>query len=392
MRLLLVLCLVSPFVSANMVSTALGAQNVANTNQKGSLLVFPRIDIRNSMDTVIQINNDYEAVKLKCFWYMRLQQAAEFELEIPRSGLVWFSARTGVGTIASQFPVNIPPFPGTVGELVCFATDGMGSQQISFNHLSGTARIYQFLLGTALEYGSWNFTARVPYGCPVGPPGLLPLTGDSNGYDACPQYLVSQVPVYGSTQETFGQIRNLGVQATLSLCSKDLRSDYNQVYTRANFTLWDENGNKFGIAYKCLNTWFEGYLHQLGPRPDPLSKLPVGGYGGALFTVATLHSPVARIRIDGVRSTGCESPYYLKRPITQANYNKIGIGPIGSSQAVPLLGLFISNEQIIAPKGTCSKTATLTVPATAGYNPGSCIRYDPTSDVIPEFVAKGLAN
>ena len=35
------------------------AQNVANTSQKGSLLIFPKIVVGNGWDTVVKISNDY---------------------------------------------------------------------------------------------------------------------------------------------------------------------------------------------------------------------------------------------------------------------------------------------------------------------------------------------
>ncbi len=38
---------------------ASAAQNVGNASQKGSVLIFPKIDVTQGRDTIIQISNDF---------------------------------------------------------------------------------------------------------------------------------------------------------------------------------------------------------------------------------------------------------------------------------------------------------------------------------------------
>ncbi len=50
-------------------TSAFAVSPYGNTNQKGSLLVFPLIDISDGKDTLIRITNDYSSdVDIKCYY------------------------------------------------------------------------------------------------------------------------------------------------------------------------------------------------------------------------------------------------------------------------------------------------------------------------------------
>jgi hypothetical protein len=87
----------------------------------------------------------------------------------------------------------VPPFfkePYLKGLLACWAVDDGVNSRVKWNHLSGTATVYNVALG-AYEYNAYAFFA--PTGLdlrPVGTAGVRNLNGIE--YDACPLYQIGQ--------------------------------------------------------------------------------------------------------------------------------------------------------------------------------------------------------
>jgi len=309
---------------------------VANTSQKGSLLIFPRIDVvvYNSndpvpsfRDTLIALSNDYYMpVWVKCYWVDRDQEIQDFMFQLTPNQPMFFSAQAGIGTPGA----TIPPFMGQEGELKCWAVDPSGQQQISFNHLYGSATVYYGFPTTELaqfEYNAWSFTARgVALGDPVGAPGELDLTGATGGYDACPQYLVTNfVPSRPGLQLD---------RLTLVPCKQDLRQDRTPTCTKAKFDVWNPNETKFTGSYRCIKCWYEGYLSELN-TPGP----PNGyGFGGVNFTMAGLSSAyVARYRVQGVASTVCNGKIAGCAGVTQVASPLLGVQTLENPRGAFLL-------------------------------------------------------
>ena len=131
-------------------------------------------------------------VDVKCYWMDEYQNIQDFVFRLTKNQIVWFRASDGMGMGGNE-ATFVPPFNGSRGELKCWAVNAAGTRQISWNHLFGTATIYDYDDGEAWEYSSWNFAARaVDRGDPVGPGGELSLTGADGGYDACPQYVLGK--------------------------------------------------------------------------------------------------------------------------------------------------------------------------------------------------------
>ena len=261
-RLLCVVLAIAMIVGITGLASA--AQDVANTSQKGSLMVFPKINITGSNDTIIMISNDYSlGVQLQCYWVDSDQKFEDFSFRITKKQPVWFSAKNGVGSI------GVPPFDfGTgLGELKCWAVTGNQDGQISFNHLWGTAKVLNFADGTAYEYNSWNFTARnVAIGQAIGDPGKLVLSGEDNAYDGCPQYLLVNFPAVSNDDTKNivdledGRVRFDDVSLTVALCNEDLREIHAPTYTKLKYTIWNEDEVKYTGAWECAKCWYEGYL------------------------------------------------------------------------------------------------------------------------------------
>ncbi len=300
----------------------LAAQNVGNASQKGSLLIFPRIDTTGGRDTIVRISNDYPRdVQLHCNWVDANRAVVGFEFLITGTQPIWFRASDGLGTgthgsAVGRYPVAAAPFhEDRAGQLICWAVNSAGTSQIAWNHLYGTAMIIDSLHQTAYEYNSVNFTVRAGgsgLGDEVAPPGDLILSARAGEYDACPRYLIfnffsshtisGQRPIGldGELEEVTIKRNNL----TLVPCHQDLRQDGAPTCTKAKFDVWNENEVKFSAIHQCLKCWFEGTLHELGTATGP-----PGGIGGATFAWKGLNTTLGRFRVQGVASTVCRGVF-----------------------------------------------------------------------------------
>jgi hypothetical protein len=291
-------------------SSAFAAQNVGNTSQKGSLLIFPQIDVSPGWDTIVRISNDANSgVDLTCYYMNERKGRRDFHLRLTRKQPIWFSVGLHSGTFpVAQFPTDFnAAIPGNVnkGVLACWATDVALSAQISHNHLSGTATVTQ-LVGTpptgstippdrqGFTYASWNFTARgVAAGANVGTPGRLDLTGVDGAYDACPSYLIGHFSPAGAFVSTSngGEVV-LQNYVSVAGCNLDFKQDYIAHFTKLKLEVWNEQEVKLTGAYECADSteWL------------PLTSADVAPEN---FTVDVVQSAAAQLKVKGVASTQC---------------------------------------------------------------------------------------
>jgi hypothetical protein len=351
---------------AGVVTVASAAQNVANTTQKGSLLIWPKILVQHHqnefdgfLDTQIYVGNDYfQDVWVKCYWVDADQNIEDFMFRLTPNQPVVFSAASGYGSEG----VDVPPFVidgNATGELKCWAVNDAGTEQISFNHLYGNAWIHplnpglgQGRYGLGVMYNAYAFAAKQPFGSTVGTAGTLSLNG-TTGYDACPQYLVANFMPANAV---------LGPDLTLVPCKQDLRQDRTPTCTKAKFDVWNANETKFTGAYQCIKCWFEGELDELRPPK---------GYGGDKFTYYTLKTEVARFRVQGVASTVCKNKFLTPDPLNPGKY--LDICPNGAAPS-PLLGLLLYVEYL--EPGYNVPIGGIT-PAGAGADGSGFVYWDP---------------
>jgi hypothetical protein len=75
-------------------SPAFAAQNVGNTSQKGSLLIFPNIDVSTGWDTIIRISNDANSgVDVTCYYINERKGRRDFHFRMTRKQPIWFSVK-----------------------------------------------------------------------------------------------------------------------------------------------------------------------------------------------------------------------------------------------------------------------------------------------------------
>ena len=354
--------------------TVASAANVAGTSKKGSLLVFPKIEVffdaaegTPIIDTYVSIGNDQSAaVSVKCYWMDNNQTIDDFEFNLTANQPVFFTAsQYSASDWVAAGNVEVPPFRG-IGSLVCFAVTREGDNQLKWNHLYGSATIVTiptFDTPYAAQYNAYSFA--VP-GAVGGTPGQLDLNGSATaGYDACPQYLVANFypAALWFGMPPFPPMGMWRPDLTLWPCRQDLRQDRTPTCTKAKFDVWNGNEIKFTGAYQCFKCFFEGFLDDMGTDdtntdltkqlyPAPPKGYQRGpGFGWSHFIETTLRTDTARFRVQGVRSSVCDSG--KTRGCLDSS------GEAVNSVDTPLLGVLlygyafgldpVTNDQIVMP-------------------------------------------
>jgi hypothetical protein len=301
--------------------TALAAQNVANTSQKGSLLIFPLISVYDGEDTLIEISNDhFRSVKVECYYVNERKGRVDFDFRLTGKQTVSWSVGTREGDQVDvpRFPTHGnfsggDPYPETNsyrGALICFATNDAVTAQIAFNHLTGTATVVRNNIATAetvvpenssqaFRYNAWSFVARNAAGLPErngvrqGTPGILHLTGDGAGtYDACPKYNIAN---FMPNRAQLGGLQTYANFLTVVSCNQDLRQDFDLHLTKLQFTVWNSREVSFTGAFICVDSVNSVFL---GERQPYLVN-------GSNFEYETLRTANARFQVSGVPSTQC---------------------------------------------------------------------------------------
>jgi|SRR5271165_1275088 len=312
-------------------SSAFAAQNVANTSQKGSLLIWPKISVDPGVDTIVEISNDSNfGIHLYCEYVNEAKGRAPFDLFVSGKGTVSWDVRTQTGDHAQPppFPTNIgggPALPAGIfadanrGELVCFATEASARFQVAWNELTGTGTYLDLANGSpgvvqprqGFKYNAWAFAARCApttsstSTCPAsglapdsatveqGTPGDLVLSGGGDGnYDACPVYNIVNFMPYGAT---LGNISAGSQWLSVSGCDQDLREKYNLHLTKLFFSVFNAAESSFN-AYACVDSVNTIPLDAENQPPTPIVNQ------ASSFDFSTLTTPNARFQVQGISS------------------------------------------------------------------------------------------
>jgi hypothetical protein len=268
----------------------------ANTTQKGSLLIYPKIDVRKGVSTWVRLVNDSKLpVTVKCYYMDVEKHRVDFEFPLTKNQPMVFDAATGIGPSRSvnAFPQGTN-YPG-YGELICFAVNFDGTAAAHHDQLSGTATIADtnVVNGTtdingASEYSAWSFRYNAN-GTNEPPLGDLKLTGEAGGYDSCPAYLMGQFSPSGAPapgDKIYGK-----TTISISSCKQDLRQDFDRNDTKLQFDVWKYDETRLTGAYHCSNSFAETALDDVGTARQNFS--------------AALLKEGAYYRVQGVESTQC---------------------------------------------------------------------------------------
>jgi hypothetical protein len=331
-------------------STSAFALDRANTAQKGSLLVFPKVDVSPGRDTLIRIENGYYAgVDVKCYWQNGTKQSSDFQFKLTKfQPYVIIASETfprGYG------PLGVEYGPTDRGELKCWAVSYDGQAEISWNHLSGSATIFDFERGSAHEYTAWAFRCLAEANNPRAECGTTPgvLLMDGTEYDYCPLKLTTGFSPTNAFGGLFGPS-----YLTVATCNQDFRQDKELFFTKLDFKVWREDEKQFTGAYQCIDSWYETTLDGVENNPQNFSQFILGNN--------------ARFVVKGVQSTACNPEY----PTSNAGLvgviaTEIGGGSLDSTPP--------------GPSGTINGVAGTNLVG-FGEIPGF-VAYD-TADTIPE--------
>lgn len=271
MKKIMYVALVAVFMVVGLVPMASAA--TGNDQQNSSYLVFSKI-INNIdpayggvQDTVVTMYNDSPRdVSLHCFWMNEFQEVRDIEFEITMFQTVWWMASTGKGMLGPD-RVNVSPFNGRYGELKCWVVKGWDDDELATNAgydkptkknvMTGSATIYDFTYGTAIQYNAFGFK-KVSANTAANAELIL----DGKEYDACPAYVFGTYQIPGTSFTDRGYVVTAGTaELTLVPCKQDLRINGRQpVYGKALLTVLDEDEVGYSGAYLCFKCWIETTL------------------------------------------------------------------------------------------------------------------------------------
>jgi hypothetical protein len=353
MKKLVFVALIATLV-AGLAGVALAGAPVAITNGelKASYLVWPKIVNTASEDTLITIFNDSSgSAILHCFWMDEYQVPFDFEFEITRYQTVWFKASDGNGMEGTK-AVAVSPFHGAYGELKCFAVNDE-DLPITRNSFIGTGTIFDVVDGTAIGYNAYGFRR-------AGAAGTQPvLTLNGSEYDNCPAYLLGTFMLDGASFEDNGYTVEAGTtELTLVPCDQDVRQDRLPIYTKVNFTVWDEDEVAATGAYLCFKCWIETTLTD---PPQP-SKGAFAAVGFKNFTEKVVGGVFATVKITPV--VGGTVP--CKFPV--------------SSPARPVIGLLFGSTYVNGFWASSGSLLQSTSSAWAGTAP--VVKYDQLGPIL----------
>jgi len=321
--------------------------NRINANQKGSLLIYSKVEIKwdadgnLTQDTFIDVSNDADTDEVDVEAYFvngdkPLEEVCvgdpcvdiiqeeepgwnriDCRFVLTKNQPAWFSAANG-GDICPQgfsaLDVNGPGRPdpevGMQGRVlrgfivmyaVGFNRDTNRYEEIRWNHLKGDALIVNYANGTAWEYNAYSARALgcAANGCFLPTPGSLALDGIEydSGYDRL------LVDFYATGSDAFSLEDNeVGIDSDLTLHPLDLdvRQDgHGALLTKAEFEVFNENEVKLSGLRRCICCWdqemFSNYVRNGG----------IPNY----FVRNRLGTDKGMARIDGVRSIQEECDY-----------------------------------------------------------------------------------
>jgi hypothetical protein len=300
-----------------------------SASEKGSLLIFSKVDIRWDasgnviQDTFVDITNDYPADVLVQMYFVNgtgcnyrengLFNACNWvdvQVQLTQNEPTYWSALTGLPKGVSPFTILDPGNPpGELdpdgsgdyvlrGFIVAWAVNNVGDE-IKWNHLKGDVTIVNYLNGAAWEYNAYAFQTGTTYstaanGTVLANPGQLLL----NGLEYEPGFDLLLLDFYATGSTAFSGPIPVTVDTDLTLfpIDMDLRQETTgPVTTKASFTVWNQNEAKLTGMDHCITCWDQSLVSTYG-IPNH-------------FLLQNLQTNKGKAQIDGLASQLCNYDY-----------------------------------------------------------------------------------
>lgn len=278
-----------------------------SASQKGSLLVYPKVEIRWNarhqlvQDTFLTLDNDLNAdVDIEMYLICETGPLVNNTFTLTQNEAAYWSACTGDPMSLSPWTVLEEPYPDPEGSddlvlrghLLLWAID-MEYHEIRWNHLYGGATLVNYRDGSAWEYTAYAFPVvdpSVANGQQSGTPGVLNLDGEE--YALGLSNLLLDFFASGSvglSSDQYGVM--VDTDLTLLVLSHDLRQEgTGPLATKASFDIWNANEVRFSGMEHCVYAWDQTLLGLLGGH----------------FLRQNLHTDKGCARITGLASSLCE--------------------------------------------------------------------------------------
>jgi len=315
---------------------------LTNVSQKGSLLLFPSVQVgwrpngEIFLDTAIELLNDYtQDVRVQLYFVNGdppmeqviagdppeiVSQAepgwnfSDCMIKLTANQVASWSAARGMAGGCAPFTVLDPdgrPDPERSaghrmlrGYVLAWAVNNAG-EEIRWNHLSGHATTLDYHEIAASEYAPYAFRVRSGQtGAPSDArPGLLLLNGRE--YDALPDTLLWTFEAAGVSRifDLAGVVSS-NTDLTLMPVESDFRHDgFERVTTTARYDIWNENEQRFSGTQHELTCWHQKLLSEY-PSPNHLvlsnlqtnrGKARIRGVGGTNCGSASLPAPIVGV-------------------------------------------------------------------------------------------------
>ena len=330
-------------------TTATLGQDRVSASEKGSLLVYPKVELRWDsagnmiQDTFLDLTNDYPGAVSVQMYFVNGDEATDAVydegtgdlIERAHPGCNWldnqiyltanepafWSALTGQEKGVSPFTVldpssdplaqGRPANDGTGdrvlrGFVLAWAVNSAG-EEIRWNHLKGDAMVVNYEATSAWEYNAWAFAATTawPHGGVLPTPGELYLDGVE--YEQAFDLLLLDFYATGSTALSYGVPVSVDTDLTILPMLIDLRQDgEGPVTTKVKFDIWNQNEVKFSGTERCISCWDQEL---------------VGNYGVPNhFLREHLQTNKGKARYDGMASIVCDEYDPYGYPVVLSEY------------------------------------------------------------------------
>jgi hypothetical protein len=228
---------------------------------------------------------------------------------------MYWSVLTGQPSGCQPFTVLDPGFPNgrpdpsgppgsrmLRGYVLAWAVDKFG-EEISWNHLEGTAAGIDYATSSAWETQAYAFQAlEADIGQPSDEtPGQLNLDGveyASAFGSLILDFYATGSSVFSNPQSGLSSL--LDTDLTLLPMINDLRQDsIGPIATKVKFDIWNQNEVRFSGTERCMECWDQIWLSQFD-APNH-------------FVHASLQTDRGRARVDGIASNLC--PFSVDAPL-----------------------------------------------------------------------------